>query len=383
MSIRYEKQTQIFWLHTPASSYAIGIEPESGLLGHLYYGARIAEDDIRFLNRVGDHIFSLAKHPGDRLKFHDAFPMEYPTGGVGDYRTPCLAVRTAAGHTACCLAYRSHTIYPGKPRLEGMPALFGTAEECTTLEIACIDPVLALHVTLLYTTFEGLDAITRSVRIENGGSESLWLTQALSACIDMDNENYEMVTLDGAWARARTIDRRPLYPGRQSIGSERGVSSHQANPFLALVEADANQTAGEVYAMNFVYSGNFTAQAERTQFDTVRAVMGISPENFCWKLEPGRSFTAPEVVLVWSGSGFDGMTHTFHDLYRRHLLRGKYKTGPRPVLINNWEATYFDFDEEKILALAAQAAQQGIEMLVLDDGWFGKRDSDASSLGDW
>ena len=243
--------------------------------------------------------------------------------------------------------------------------------------------MLNLVVTLRYTVFEGLDAITRSVTVHNGGQEPLWLTRVLSACLDMDNDHYQLLTLNGAWAWERTIFRRPLYPGRQSADSERGVSSHQANPFLALLEPETTQTSGAVYAMNFVYSGGFTAQAELTQFDMVRAVMGISPEHFCWKLDPARSFTAPEVVMVWSGAGLDGMTHTFHDLYRRHLMRGPYKTGPRPVLINNWEATYFDFDADKILSIAREAAGQGVEMLVLDDGWFGARNSDACGLGDW
>lgn len=353
------------------------------LLGHLYYGAKIPPDDVRFLNRVGDTLPSPADRPGDRLKFHDAFPMEYPTQGVGDFRVPCLSVRTAAGHTACSLAYRSHRMIPGKPELPGLPAVFGSESDCATLEILCEDAVLNLQVTLRYTVFEHLDAIARSVSVENRGPAPLWLTRVLSACLDMDNEAYELLTLNGAWARERTIFRRPLFPGRQSADSQRGVSSHQANPFMAVMESGAGQDSGAVYAMNLVYSGNFTACAELTQFDTVRAVMGISPENFCWKLEPGQTFTAPEVILVWSGTGLDAMTHTYHDLYRRHLIRGKYKSGRRPVLINNWEATYFDFDAEKILSIAREAAEQGIDMLVLDDGWFGARNSDACGLGDW
>lgn len=383
MSIHFDEQSRIFWLNTPHSSYAIGILEQEDLLGHLYYGARIAPDDVQFLSRVGDSLVSPACRPGERLKFNDAFPMEYPTAGEGDFRAPCLSVRTAAGHTGCSLAYCAHRIFAGKPVLPGLPATFGTDTDCTTLEIDCEDSVLNLAVTLRYTVFEHLDAITRSVTVHNGGRQPLWLTRVLSACLDMDNESYELLTLNGAWARERSIYRRPLYPGRQSADSERGVSSHQANPFMALLEPETTQTSGTVYAMNLVYSGDFTAQAELTQFDTVRAVMGISPENFCWMLEPDESFTAPEAVTVWSGTGLDGMTHTFHDLYRHHLIRGKYSTAPRPVLINNWEATYFDFDAEKILSIAEDAAKQGVEMLVLDDGWFGARNSDACGLGDW
>ena len=226
-------------------------------------------------------------------------------------------------------------------------------------------------------------ALTRSVIVENEGKEPFYLEKVLSACIDMDDRDFEMITLPGSWARERHIQRRPLAYGRQNVASFKGNSSHQEHPFLALVTPETTQSTGEVYAMNFVYSGNFIAQVEKSQFDSVRMTMGIHPEGFTWKLEPGERFTAPEVVMVYSAEGLGKMTRTFHDLYREHLIRSPYLHQKRPILINNWEATYFDFDEKKLLEIAKEASELGIEMLVMDDGWFGRRSSDDSSLGDW
>lgn len=243
--------------------------------------------------------------------------------------------------------------------------------------------LLGMKVTLLYSVFEGSDALTRSVIVENEGKEPFYLEKVLSACIDMDDRDFEMITLPGSWARERHIQRRPLAYGRQNVASFKGNSSHQEHPFLALVTPETTQSTGEVYAMNFVYSGNFIVQVEKSQFDSVRMTMGIHPEGFTWKLEPGERFTAPEVVMVYSAEGLGKMTRTFHNLYREHLIRSPYLHQKRPILINNWEATYFDFDEKKLLEIAKEASELGIEMLVMDDGWFGRRSSDDSSLGDW
>lgn len=243
--------------------------------------------------------------------------------------------------------------------------------------------LLGMKVTLLYSVFEGSDALTRSVIVENEGKEPFYLEKVLSACIDMDDRDFEMITLPGSWARERHIQRRPLAYGRQNVASFKGYSSHQEHPFLALVTPETTQSTGEVYAMNFVYSGNFIVQVEKSQFDSVRMTMGIHPEGFTWKLEPGERFTAPEVVMVYSAEGLGKMTRTFHNLYREHLIRSPYLHQKRPILINNWEATYFDFDEKKLLEIAKEASELGIEMLVMDDGWFGRRSSDDSSLGDW
>lgn len=238
-----------------------------------------------------------------------------------------------------------------------------------------------MKVHLLYTVFEDVDVISRSARVENGGSEAVGLTAALSASLELDNEDFDLITLHGSWAREQTIDRRPLSSGKQAAFSLRGISSHQFHPFLALCEHSATQEHGLVYGMSFVYSGNFLAQAELDQFNKVRAVLGIHPDGFSWRLEPGESFQAPEAALVCSDAGLGGMSRAYHDFFRQHLIRGQNKH--RPTLLNSWEACYFDFDHDRLLHLGQEVAKYGIELLVVDDGWFGKREDATSSLGDW
>lgn len=383
MGIFYDERQRVFHLNTPSSTYLIGLIDDKGLVGHLYYGKRIDDLDVESLIKSNDVIRFPSECNGECLRFLDGFQAEYATAGIGDYRESCLEVRTQSGHNACMLTYVVHKIYPGKPSLDGLPSTFGTKEECSTLEIICEDPLLHLQVELIYTVFEKIDAITRSVRVTNKSEKPIYLTRVLSACLDMDNENYDIITLDGVWAKERMITRRQIVSGKQRVSSNRGVSSHQANPFIAVVDHNASQDFGKVLGMNFVYSGNFMAQAELTQFDMLRVTMGILPENFSWKLLEGEHFTAPEVVMVFSEKGIGGMTRSYHDLYRNNLIRGKYCHIQRPVLINNWEATYFQFDTEKIISIAKMAASLGIEMLVLDDGWFGRRNSDTCALGDW
>lgn len=383
MGIQYYEKERVFKLDTKASSYVIGIVDEENFIGHIYYGQKLLDCDLQYLMRIEEAPFVPTRNNRDRLAFLDSFPQEYSTHGIGDFREDCLAVETNAGHSAVQLAFVSHKIVKGKPELKELPATFGTENECTTLEIHCKDKVLGLEVTLLYTVFEGIDAIARSVRVENAGTEGLYLTKVLSACVDMDNQEFDLITLHGSWARERHIQRRKIGFGKQGTASIRGESSHQDHPFMALVEKNATQDTGDAYGFNFVYSGNFTAQAEMNQFETVRAAMGINPDNFKWKLEPGESFQAPEVVLVYSHEGIGGMSRNFHDLYRNHLIRGTYKDKKRPILINNWEATYFEFDTKKLLKIAKEASELGIEMLVMDDGWFGAREDDNCALGDW
>ncbi len=381
--ISYNENERIFKLDTPNTTYMIGIVDEENFVGHIYYGKRLKEVDAAYLMRTEEPPFVPSKNARERCSFFDCFPFEYPTTGVGDYREGCIGIRTAAGHVGSALSYVSHEIIDGKPALEGLPATFGTKEECSTLKLVCKDNYVGMQVELLYTVFYDTDVITRSVRVTNIGKEYFYLTKVFSACIDMDNKEFDMITLHGSWARERHIQRKALGYGIQNVSSFRGESSHQDHPFLALVDKHATQEQGEVYAMNFVYSGNFRAQAEVSQFDTVRMSMGIHPENFCWKLECGESFQAPEVVMVYTDKGLDAMTTAFHKLYKKHLIRGIYKDKKRPILINNWEATYFEFTTEKLLSIAKEAAELGIEMLVMDDGWFGKRNSDDCALGDW
>ncbi len=382
MSISYNAAERVFRLDTPNSTYLIGIVDTEGFLGHIYYGHRIPDDNMGYLLRL-EESRAPSVNNRERLSFYDAFPMEYPGHGVGDQRQACLSVETPEGYRACGLTYRSHTIYGGKPKLEGLPATYGGAGECTTLELTAEDRTLGLTVRLFYTAFEKIDAICRSVRVDNTTGKPIRLTTVLSACLDMDNQNFDLLTLHGSWGTERMISRKKLGWGKQGVSSLRGISSHQEQPFLALVEGNATQTQGQVYAMNFVYSGNFLGQVEMHQQGQLRMVLGIHPTDFCWNLAPGEVFQAPEAVMVYSCTGLDGMTHAFHDLYRGHLVRGPYKNQPRPSLVNNWEATYFDFDTERILKIGREAAAAGIEMLVLDDGWFGKRNDDHSSLGDW
>ncbi|MCR5753659.1 MAG: alpha-galactosidase, partial [Acetatifactor sp.] len=384
MSISFNESEKVFRLDTPNSTYLIGIVDEKGFLGHIYYGKRIPDDNMQYLMRLPSYPETPAySRMGDQISFLDSLPTEYPGNGLGDFRESCFSVETKEGYRACGITYQSHRIFGGKPKLPGLPATYGEKEDCTTLEITCRDEVLNLTVILYYTAFEKIDAICRSVCIKNESKEEIKLTRVLSACLDMDNRDFDIITLHGAWSSERNINRRKLSWGKQGVSSMRGISSHQEQPFMALAEESATQTHGQVYAMNLVYSGNFTAQAQMSQQEYIRMVMGINPEGFCWTLKEGESFQAPEAVLVYSDTGLNGMTHAFHDLYRGHLVRGPYKDKARPSLVNNWEATYFQFDTQKLLDIAKTAADAGIEMLVMDDGWFGHRDDDTTSLGDW
>ena len=380
--IRFDEKNKVFLLNTENTSYGIAIVDDR-YVEHLYYGAKLVETDIRYLLREDEAPFTPSVNKRETGAFLDFAPMEYPETGMGDYRESALCVRDTGGHRASELCYEGYEILAGKPALEGLPATWGEDSQCSTLKIFCRDSLLGMKVTLMYSVFQGSDALTRSVLIENEGEDPLYIEKVLSACLDMDDRNFEVLSLAGSWARERHIQRLPLGYGRQNMASFKGESSHQEHPFMALVTPGTTQDRGEVYGMNFVYSGNFIAQAEKSQFDSVRMTMGIHPEGFTWKLEPGEKFTAPEVVMVYSAEGLGRMTRTFHDLYREHLIRSPYLHEKRPILINNWEATYFDFDEKKLLEIAKDASELGIEMLVMDDGWFGKRSLDDSSLGDW
>lgn len=382
MSIVYDKDRNVFALNTCETTYGIAIV-DGKYVAHGYYGKRIPPEDIRCLLREEEAPFVPSKNKRETGAFLDTMWMEFPEHGMGDFRESVFCLRTESGHRASELEYRRFEIVPGKPKLPDMPATWGGEEDCTTLKLYCEDRLTGVQVCLQYTVFEDVDAVTRSVIVENQGKERVYLEKIYSCCLDMEDRDFQVVSLMGAWARERNIQRLPLGYGRQRVASSRGESSHQEHPFMALVTPETTEDSGEVYAMNFVYSGNFIAQAEKDQFDSVRMVMGIHPDEFCWKLEPGDTFTAPEVVMVYSDQGLGKMTRLFHRLYRNHLIRSPYLYKDRPILINNWEATYFQFDEKKLLDIARESGKLGIEMLVMDDGWFGKRDSDENSLGDW
>ena len=380
-----EKKKNIrFKLDTPASTYMLQTADTDGFLLHVYYGRRLGSFETDDLSRIEQHPFLPSGNERERCSFMDCAPFEYPTHGLGDYRDDAFSVLNENGHTATSFSYKSHKVYKGKPGIKGLPATFGNEEECETLEITGVDAANGLEITLFYTVFENVDAIARHVSIKNTGRyKKIKLTKVLSSCTEFYGDEYDTIFLHGSWARERIIDRKPLGYGKHYVSSLRGESSHQEHPFIALLSKDADEDREDVYGFNFIYSGNFIAQAEKSQFDTVRVMMGINPVDFCWNLKAGEVFEAPEVISVYSHEGIGGMTRTFHDLYRNHLIRSRYRDCERPILINNWEATYFNFDTEKLIAIAKQAAELGIEMLVMDDGWFGHRDDDSSSLGDW
>jgi len=383
MGIKFNEELKSFKIDAKDTSYIISIVDEEQFIGHVYYGEKVPDEDMNYLMRLDENPFVPTKNNRDRGTFMDSFPNEYASHGLGDYRESSISVMTQSGVTAVGVNYDSHVIYNGKPKLEGLPATFGSEEDCTTLEITAIDKHLNLEVVLVYTAFENLDVITRSVRVTNRANESVQLRKVLSASVDFDRSDFDMMTLHGSWARERHISRRKVDLGKQGVSSLRGQSGHQVHPFISVMDPTATEDSGEVFGFNFVYSGNFIAQAEGTQFDKTRVVMGINHEDFSWKLETDETFVAPEVVMVYSNEGIGKMSRTYHDLYRTHLIRGKYKNKKRPILINNWEATYFDFDTEKLLDIAREASEVGIEMLVMDDGWFGERSSDNMALGDW
>lgn len=383
MSIRYDEANRIFELDTRNTSYRIGTVDEEGFVGHIYYGQKIRPQKCDQFLRTCEAPFVPSKNNRERCSFMDTFPTEYSGNGIGDYRESCIAVKNANGSRTVDLKFVDYDIVNGKPGISGLPASFAGEEEVQTLVVHMMDGGCGIDVDLIYSVFEDEDVITRSVSVKNAGDRNIRLTKVYSACIDMDDEDFEMLTLHGSWARERQIERRPIAYGKQSVSSLRGESSHQDHPFMAWMTKGTDQTTGDVYGMHFVYSGNFIAQIEKSQFDSIRAVMGIHSEGFEWWLTPGETFTAPEVVLTYSHDGLGQMTRNLHDFYRCHMIRSRYLHQKRPVLINNWEATYFDFDTDKLLAIAKSAAEHGIEMLVMDDGWFGHRNDDSTSLGDW
>ncbi len=384
MGIQFFEKEKVFKLDTKNTSYVIAIVDKEGFVGHAYYGKRVEEADLAYLLRIYEGARTPETNERDRLSFYDCFPMEYPTHGIGDFRESALRVEDANGHWANKLTYSSHEIYKGKKKPEGLPATWCEKEEdCDTLEITMEDKEAGLTVVLSYSVFADVDAVVRSARIINNSVNTVYLTKAMSLSFDMDNREYDKILLYGSWARERHMDRTPLNYGIQMARSSRGEGGHQEHAFTALLEKNADQNRGEVYGIDLVYSGNFRTLMERNQFDNIRTMTGINPEDFKWELTPGAHFQTPEAVMVYSDEGLGGMSRCFHDLYRNHLIRGFYRDKKRPILINNWEGTYFDFNTDKLLAIAKGAAELGIEMLVMDDGWFGNRFDDNRALGDW
>ncbi|WP_339169178.1 alpha-galactosidase [Paenibacillus sp. FSL H7-0943] len=384
MGIYYDDNRKVFHLQSEKSSYII--EMIKGVIpAHVYWGPKLAGREFQHpLNLVERCSFSPTYLQEDKNISLDTLPSEFPSYGNGDFREPALEVHLVDGTTVTDFRYKSYTINKGKPALKNLPATYVESdEEAETLEIILQDDKTGLIAALSYTVFNDQDVITRSVRIENLGKDNLVLKRVLSANVDFHDSDYDMLQLSGTWTRERHIHKRPLVPGIQRIDSKRGSSSHQQNPFMALLAKDATEDHGEVYGFSLVYSGSFLAQAEVDQYGISRVGIGIQPFNFQWLLEPGESFQAPEAVLVRSSEGLGGLSRTYHRLYRTRLCRGEFRDSKRPILINNWEATYFNFNADKIKEIAKAGKELGLELFVLDDGWFGKRDNDDSSLGDW
>ena len=387
MPIQFNTKSKTFKLDTATTSYVMQVN-RYGYLLHHYYGAWVDDCELEELNftvRHGSH-FPRVEMESETNPFFskDLHRMEYSCNGCGDFRGSALSILRSTGTNDTDIKYVSHKIYAGKPKIEGQPATYATEDEATTLEILCRDDVSGAEITLFYTVFEALGAMTRHVSVKNTSDTAMDIQRVLSACVDFhDARDMDFIHLYGSWGKERRFERVPLIHGTQSVSSKRGCSSYVHNPFIALCAHDANEEYGDVYGFNLIYTGNFLASAEMDADGGARVLMGINPENFTWRLEPNESFTTPEAVMVYSNEGIGGMSRIYHKLYRENLCRGEWKNKRRPILINNWEATYFNFNEEKLCDIAKTAAELGIEMLVMDDGWFSTRNDTKSGLGDW
>jgi len=380
MGITYNEAAGIFKLDGADVTYAFMVD-KNGRLAHLYFGKKTASDDFEYLYRPTVRSFAPYPQGGKPTDSGDMLPQEFSGFGTGDFRTAGFIVKNAAGNCATDPRYVDFRIFPGKPTLPGLPATFG--DNATTLEVTLEDKTTGMRFILRYSVFEDSNVIARSVKAVNAGSERACLKKISSCTFDLYEGELDFIHFWGTHCRERNLERAPLLHGVQSCGSVRGLSSHTQSPSFILAEPDAGEFSGRVYGATFLYSGNFLIEAERDQFDLVRTQVSIHPDTFEWCLEPNEEFTAPEVLLSMSDAGFDGMARNFHQAIRKHLIRSYWNDRKRPILVNNWEGTYFDFNTKKLISIAKDAAALGIEMLVLDDGWFGCRDTDDNSLGDW
>ena len=376
MPVEFNPAARTWTLSGGDTSYVLHRDEQDRLL-NLYWGRRIPADALCF-------------DPADYSSFAafdlpvSVLPLELPVCGSGWFGTPAVGIRDARGDEVVDLRIVSAEVSPGKPSLPGLPATYTeTDDEAETLSILLADAVSGLKVTARYTIFAESGTVTRSLTLENAGSAPLAVTSLLSASVPLWRGDLDAVHLNGAWARERRVLRTPVGPGDFRISSARGASGHEENPFLALCERNADEFRGSVWSASLVYSGSFQALCHTDVFGHPRLSVGMNPEVFSWLLNPGETFTSPEAVLVYSGDGFNGMSQKYHALYRDRLARGTWRDCPRPVLLNSWESAYFDFDENRLLDIAKKAADIGAELFVVDDGWFGRRTSDNSSLGDW
>lgn len=384
MNIVYHSQSKVFHLYNRSISYVMMVL-KNGHLGHLYFGKRIHDrEGMSDLLELAARPMASCTFMGDRAFSLEHIKQELPVFGTGDYRSPAVEICQENGSRISDFQYHSHHVEPGKPLLAGLPATYTeNEEEASTLVINLLDPVTKVRAELFYTVFAEGGIIARSICYHNEGTQVQQLERALSLCLDLPDCEYQWLQLSGAWSRERQIEVHKLANGIQAIGSTRGNSSHHHNPFLALKRPETTENQGEAIGFSLIYSGNFLMQAEVDAHDVTRVLAGIHPDTFSWKLESNECFQTPEAIMVYSDQGLNGMSQTFHRLYQKRLARGYWRDQVRPILINNWEATYFDFTEEKLLQIASKAKECGVELFVLDDGWFGARDNDHAGLGDW
>lgn len=382
--ITYNDESRVFVLRTNHSMYQMQVINFDTLV-HLYYGANIGDTEITHRLMFLDRGFSGNPYEAgdDRTFSLDVLPQEYSGYGNGDYRINSLEVEHQDGSDAVHLRYESHRMWKGKYSLEGLPCMYGSEDEAETLEITLYDRISNLKVRLLYGVFPELDVITRAVRMENEGENPVKIQRAMSMEMDYPNRHMDFIHFYGRHTMERQMERLPLHHGVQSVESKRGMSSHQHNPFIILCDKKTTEKHGECYGYALAYSGNHRCEIEVDQMEQTRVVMGIHPYHFSYFLNKGDVFETPEVIIAYSSEGLGKLSRIYHDAYRSNLIRSKYVNSPRPVLVNNWEATYFDFNEEKLFNIAKTAKEIGLDMFVLDDGWFGNRNSDYTSLGDW
>lgn len=382
MPIIIDQKEKLFTIHTSRSTYQMAVG-RFGHLIHLYYGKK-TEGDMRYLLTYSDRGFSGNPYEAekDRTYSLDVLPQEYPCYGTGDYRNTALQVKNPDGTYSCDLRYQTARVVEGKYSIPGLPSVH-TEAGAETLEVVLADRQNGLEVTLLYGVLDDSDVITRAARIRNTGNETLYLEKAASCCLDFLYGEYDLIHFHGRHGMERQFERSSLLHADQVLQSRRGVSSHQQNPFFILAGRSTGEENGECYGFSLLYSGGFKAEAAVDQYQQTRAVMGFSDEFFSWALQQGDTFYTPEAAVCYSAEGLSELSFQYHQLIRYHVCRGEWQTKRRPVLINSWEAAYFDFDGEKIVEIARQASELGVEMLVLDDGWFGKRDDDFAGLGDW
>ena len=383
MGIIYCEKDRTFTLQTKNTTYQMQVD-RYGFLLHLYYGKK-TDGCMDYLLTYYDRGFSGNPYDAgeDRTYSMDTLPQEFPCYGNGDFRSTAFAVENADGSMSCDLRYKSHKIFDGKYNLEGLPAVYASEQEAQTLEILMEDPVTGVKVVLLYGVLPAQDIITRSVCVKNESSGKIYLNKIESASLDFLYGDYELLTFYGRHAMERNVQRVPVVHGTQKIGSVRGTSSHQYNPMMILAEKETTEDKGNCYAMSFVYSGCFQGEVLKDQLNQTRMMLGLQEEAFRYPVETGEMFQAPEVILSYSSEGMNRLSQNLHHCIRQHICRGKYKEEIRPILINSWEAAYFDFTGDTIYELAKAAKEVNIDMLVMDDGWFGKRDDDNSGLGDW